>query len=205
MFDIEHAHNAYDPKTVWDKHFDEFIVRHYHDGEFGSPEWFNKENIINELGFVDDDGVYRFNFCPCTEVGKERIHEVILSQWFFSRVWRSRQKGLPTRHDTKLEYVLTYSFNYFGSVVAEMDLWFDKPQAVEGLGFGGALLRGVSDATLSKHVKALVGAGYLESRKSASPMRDDSRRVVWLSLTEEGRRAFDGHVRALEEIVGPGS
>ena len=112
MFDIEHAHNAYDPKTVWDKHFDEFIVRHYHDGEFGSPEWFNKENIINELGFVDDDGVYRFNFCPCTEVGKERIHEVILSQWFFSRVWRSRQKGLPTRHDTKLEYVLTYSFNY---------------------------------------------------------------------------------------------
>ena len=146
MFDIEHAHNAYDPKTVWDKHFDEFIVRHYHDGEFGSPEWFNKENIINELGFVDDDGVYRFNFCPCTEVGKERIHEVILSQWFFSRVWRSRQKGLPTRHDTKLEYVLTYSFNYFGSVVAEMDLWFDKPQGDEGLGFGGALLRGVAPA-----------------------------------------------------------
>ena len=69
---------------------------------------------------------------------------------------------------------------------------------VAGLSF--ARLRdslGVSDATLSKHVKALVGAGYLESRKSASPVRDDSRRVVWLSLTEEGRRAFDGHVRAL--------
>lgn len=146
MFDIEHAHNAYDPKTVWDKHFDEFIVRHYHDGEFGDPEWFNKENIINELGFVDDDGVYRFNFCPCTEVGRERIHEVILSQWFFSRVWRRRQKGVPTRRDSKLEYVLTYSFNYFGSVVAEMDLWFDKPQGDEGLGFGGALLRGVAPA-----------------------------------------------------------
>lgn len=53
MFDIEHAHNAYDPKTVWDKRLELFIVRHYHDGEFGSPEWFNKENIINELGFVD--------------------------------------------------------------------------------------------------------------------------------------------------------
>lgn len=77
---------------------------------------------------------------------------------------------------------------------------------VAGLSF--ARLRdslGVSDATLSKHVKALAGAGYLESRKSASPTRDDSRHVMWLSLTEEGRRAFDGHVRALEEIVGPGS
>lgn len=68
-----------------------------------------------------------------------------------------------------------------------------------------ALLRDslhVSDATLSKHVKTLADAGYLSSRKAASADRGDARRVMWLSLTKDGRTAFDAHVRALQEIAG---
>ena len=62
---------------------------------------------------------------------------------------------------------------------------------------------GVSDATLSKHVKTLGSAGYVASSKAASVERLDARRVTWLSLTPEGRSAFDAHVRALQEIAGP--
>ena len=74
---------------------------------------------------------------------------------------------------------------------------------VGGLDF--ALVRDtldVSDATLSKHVEVLAAAGYLASRKAASAERGDARRVMWLSLTSDGQRAFDGHVRALREIAG---
>ncbi|MDN5961341.1 MAG: transcriptional regulator [Propionibacterium sp.] len=77
---------------------------------------------------------------------------------------------------------------------------------VDGLDF--ALLRDsleVSDATLSNHVKTLTAAGYVTSRKAASTERSDGRRIMWLSLTGPGRLAFDGHVRALREIVGTGS
>lgn len=69
-----------------------------------------------------------------------------------------------------------------------------------------ALLRDsleVSDATLSKHVKTLVAAGYVSSHKTVSAGRSDARRVMWLSLTGSGRTAFDAHVRALQEIAGP--
>lgn len=68
-----------------------------------------------------------------------------------------------------------------------------------------ALLRDaleVSDATLSKHVKTLATAGYVASHKSASAGRGDARRVMALSLTKDGRRAFDAHVKALQEIAG---
>lgn len=61
---------------------------------------------------------------------------------------------------------------------------------------------GVPDATLSKHVKVLVEAGFVELRKSASTSRTDSRRITWLALTPQGRAAFDAHVRALCEIAG---
>ena len=60
----------------------------------------------------------------------------------------------------------------------------------------------VSDATLSKHVKTLVASGYVVSDKAASADRGDARRVMWLSLSPTGRRAFDAHVRALQEIAG---
>lgn len=61
---------------------------------------------------------------------------------------------------------------------------------------------GVSDATLSKHVKTLIVAGYVVSDKAASAGRGDARRVMWLSLSRSGRSAFDAHVRALQEIAG---
>ncbi|KAA9395468.1 transcriptional regulator [Kocuria coralli] len=73
----------------------------------------------------------------------------------------------------------------------------------DGLDF--ALVRdslGVSDATLSKHVKTLTAAGYVSSSKAAAAGRGDARRVTWLSLTRDGRAAFDAHVRALQEIAG---
>ncbi|MEX5296923.1 transcriptional regulator [Kocuria sp. CPCC 205268] len=59
----------------------------------------------------------------------------------------------------------------------------------------------VSDATLSKHVKTLVAAGYVVSDKAASVDRGDARRVMWLSLSPAGRSAFDAHIRALREIA----
>ena len=74
---------------------------------------------------------------------------------------------------------------------------------VDHLGF--AVVRDtleVSDATLSKHVKTLVAAGHVSSRKAASAGRDDARRITWLSLTPTGQVAFDAHVLALREIAG---
>lgn len=62
---------------------------------------------------------------------------------------------------------------------------------------------GVSDATLSKHVKTLASAGYVSSGRAASSDRHDARQITWLSLTAAGREAFDAHVRALREIAGP--
>lgn len=59
----------------------------------------------------------------------------------------------------------------------------------------------VSDPTLSKHLRVLSDAGFVLMKKSASPMRTDSRRITWLSLTAAGKRAFDGHVRALRSIA----
>lgn len=60
----------------------------------------------------------------------------------------------------------------------------------------------VSDATLSKHVKTLIVAGYVVSDKTASVDRADARRVMWLSLSRAGKSAFDAHIRALREIAG---
>lgn len=56
---------------------------------------------------------------------------------------------------------------------------------------------GVSDSVLSKHVSQLSEAGYVKVRKAAL----DGRQRTWLSLTREGRRAFAGHMAALEALV----
>lgn len=75
-------------------------------------------------------------------------------------------------------------------------------RSVDELDF--AVLRdtlGVSDATLSKHLKALVTAGLVTSTKVASESRADSRRITWLRLTTAGRSAFDDHIRALRKIA----
>lgn len=68
------------------------------------------------------------------------------------------------------------------------------------LRFSGPL--DVSDATLSRHVKTLVASGYVVSHNATSPDRGDARRIMWLSLSPTGRRAFDAHICALQDIAG---
>jgi DNA-binding MarR family transcriptional regulator len=57
---------------------------------------------------------------------------------------------------------------------------------------------GVADSVLSKHVRVLHEAGYVDVHKSTCA----SRVRTSLSLTEAGRAAYDGHVAALHAIVG---
>lgn len=63
-----------------------------------------------------------------------------------------------------------------------------------------ALLRtttGVSDSVLSKHLGALVEAGYVTLRKAAS----EGRSRTWASATHAGRKAFAAHVAALTALA----
>lgn len=55
----------------------------------------------------------------------------------------------------------------------------------------------VSDSVLSKHLAALVDAGYLRIRKG----RRDARRTTWVSISAAGRRAFRAHVAALRRLI----
>ena len=55
----------------------------------------------------------------------------------------------------------------------------------------------VSDSVLSKHLSALGEAGYVRLRKAAM----DGRQRTWVSLTRAGRKAFDGHLAALQQMV----
>jgi DNA-binding MarR family transcriptional regulator len=54
-----------------------------------------------------------------------------------------------------------------------------------------------SDSALSKHLSALVNAGYVAVRKE----REDGVRRTRARLTAEGRQAFRGHATALERLV----
>jgi DNA-binding MarR family transcriptional regulator len=63
-----------------------------------------------------------------------------------------------------------------------------------------AILRdalGVSDSVLSKHVSALVDAGYVRSRKGTR----EGRRTTWIGLTNAGRKALREHVAALRRLI----
>ncbi|GEL98815.1 transcriptional regulator [Cellulomonas terrae] len=55
----------------------------------------------------------------------------------------------------------------------------------------------VSDSVLSKHVSALVEAGYLHSRKGVHA----GRRTTWIGLTPAGRKALHEHVAALRRVI----
>ncbi|WP_421733077.1 transcriptional regulator [Cellulomonas sp.] len=55
----------------------------------------------------------------------------------------------------------------------------------------------VSDSVLSKHVSALVDAGYLRSRKGVH----GGRRTTWVGLTDVGRRALRDHVAAVRRLI----
>jgi DNA-binding MarR family transcriptional regulator len=57
----------------------------------------------------------------------------------------------------------------------------------------------LSDSALSKQLSTLEDAGYIAIERPVS----DKRRRVRARLTTAGRRAFEGHVAALREIVGP--
>ena len=57
---------------------------------------------------------------------------------------------------------------------------------------------GVSDSVLSKHVRTLEEAGYVEIGKSTIASRVRTR----LSLTKAGRAAFAAHVAELQRITG---
>jgi len=56
---------------------------------------------------------------------------------------------------------------------------------------------GVSDSVLSKHIKQLEDAGYVNLKKR----KKDGRQHTWVGLTAKGRRAFNTHMQALEILV----
>ena len=60
----------------------------------------------------------------------------------------------------------------------------------------------LSEANLSKTVRALAEIGYLTTSKQASPDRSDARQVTTIGLTPLGRRAIDGHLAALRALAG---
>jgi DNA-binding MarR family transcriptional regulator len=68
-----------------------------------------------------------------------------------------------------------------------------------------AVLRDVlllSDASLSKTIGGLMDAGYVVTKKAPSVARSDARLTTSVSLTAEGRRAFDRHIAALRDLAG---
>lgn len=56
---------------------------------------------------------------------------------------------------------------------------------------------GLSDSVLSKQVAHLVNAGYVAQRRALK----DSRHRTWLSLTPQGRTAYQHHLAALRAIL----
>lgn len=56
---------------------------------------------------------------------------------------------------------------------------------------------GLSDSALSKQLATLADAGYVTIDRPVT----NTRRRVRVRLSESGRRAFRGHVAALEQIV----
>jgi len=58
----------------------------------------------------------------------------------------------------------------------------------------------VTDGNLDAHMTKLVEAGYVESRKEAAPA---GRPQTVFTLTEPGRAAFAGYVKALAALLNP--
>lgn len=56
----------------------------------------------------------------------------------------------------------------------------------------------VSDSVLSKHIKQLESAGYLNVKKVTT----NGRQKTWLSLSTEGKEAFNTHVQVLKSLIG---
>jgi DNA-binding MarR family transcriptional regulator len=60
---------------------------------------------------------------------------------------------------------------------------------------------GISDASLSKHLKVLLNAGYVSMTKNPSQTRSDARRLTRIKQTRTGRHAFDAHMEELRRIA----
>lgn len=95
--------------------------------------------------------------------------------------------------------------------LAELDPLLTAPKRLASLGAIAAVRRvefaalreliDVSDSDLSKQLKALADAGYIESRKTGR----GAKRRTWLSVTVEGRDALAAHTDALRSLVDPGT
>lgn len=55
----------------------------------------------------------------------------------------------------------------------------------------------LSDSDLSKQMAALCDAGYARARKTGHGRGS----TTWFAITRDGKRAFDGHVRALKRLI----
>lgn len=60
-------------------------------------------------------------------------------------------------------------------------------------------LLGLSDSDLSKHLKVLIDAGYITSRRTGKA----ATRRTWLSITKAGTLALNAHVEGLRKLVDP--
>ena len=56
----------------------------------------------------------------------------------------------------------------------------------------------VSDSVLSKHLKVLEDANYVQLSKKT----EFTRQRTWVSLTTKGRKSFKLHLTALKRIIG---
>lgn len=56
---------------------------------------------------------------------------------------------------------------------------------------------GCSDSVLSKHLKTLSDAGYVQTKKEP----DVPRPRTWVSLTSSGRSSTRGHLAALQDLA----
>ena len=56
----------------------------------------------------------------------------------------------------------------------------------------------VSDSVLSKHLKVLEDASYVQLIKKT----EFTRQRTWVSLTSEGRKSFKRHLEELKKIIG---
>lgn len=62
-------------------------------------------------------------------------------------------------------------------------------------------ITGVADSVLSKHLSAMVEAGYVKLRKAAL----GGRQRTWASLTGSGRAALAEHLAALQQLAAAAS
>ncbi|HCR65397.1 MAG: MarR family transcriptional regulator [Oceanicaulis sp.] len=56
---------------------------------------------------------------------------------------------------------------------------------------------GVSDALMSKHLKALESLGLVKTEKR----KHEGRQRTWVSLTREGRAALTDHINHLKSLI----